>query len=159
MLKFKQFIKENLEIDAYLILEKNKKIWPVTKNDKEGNPITKWSAVTILTGDHVEDRKSERHVKDQEIINAIFGAKNDIKKLLQDGKLKVSHYGERQPVTFVIMDARKNQDIPTTVIGFVSWADSKFKRFTVIIKTVGKYKDFSSIMRKDSEKEYHINLY
>ena len=57
------------------------------------------------------------------------------------------------------MDARKNKNLPLTVVGFVSWADPKFKKCNVIIKTVGKYSNFSSIMRKDSDKEKHIQLY
>ena len=93
------------------------------------------------------------------IIDAVMGAKSDILGMLKDGKLKVSHYGEKKPMTFVIMDARKNKDLPLTVVGFVSWADPKFKRANVIIKTVGKYSNFSSIMRKDSDKEKHIQLY
>lgn len=167
MLNFQDFIKESLSVDLGFIFEGNKKIWPVPQKDKKGNvimgpngkPLTKWSAITIMTGDHVEDRKSERKVEDQEIIDAVFGAKNDIKKLLQEGKLKVSHYGEKQPVTFVIMDARKNKQYPLTVVGFVSWADKKFKQFSVIVKTVGRFSNFSSIMRKDTENEQHIQLY
>ena len=112
-----------------------------------------------MTGDHVEDRKSERKVDDSEIIDAIMGAKSDILGMLKNGKLKVSHYGEKKPMTFVIMDARKNKNLPLTVVGFVSWADPKFKKCNVIIKTVGKYSNFSSIMRKDSDKEKHIQLY
>ena len=112
-----------------------------------------------MTGTHVEHRKSERKVEDPEIIEAIMGAKDDILKMLKDGELKVSHYGEKEPMTFVIMDARKDRKLPLTVVGFVSWADPRFKKCNVIVKTVGKFSNFSSIMRKDSDKEKHIQLY
>ena len=62
-------------------------------------------------------------------------------------------------MTVVIIDARKIKHLPLTVVEFISWAAPKFKKCTVIIKTVGKYSNFSSIMRKDSDKEKHIQLY
>lgn len=156
MINFQQYIQESLQIDLGLILEKNKKIWP-TQDTKTG----KWnySPISIMTGDHVEDRKSERHVSDQEIIDAIMGCKKKIPQMLKEGELKVTKYKDPKPYTFVIMDARKNRDMPLTVIGFVTWVDKKFKQCNVVIKTVGKYSNFSSIMRKDSEYEKHINLY
>lgn len=156
MINFSQYISESLEIDLGFIFEANKKIWPL--RDKKTGAF-KYSPISIMIGDHVEDRKSERKVDDSEIIDAIMGAKSDILGMLKDGKLKVSYYGEKKPMTFVIMDARKNKNLPLTVVGFVSWADPKFKKCNVIIKTVGKYSNFSSIMRKDSDKEKHIQLY
>ena len=156
MINFSQYISESLEIDLGFIFESNKKIWPL--RDKKTGTF-KYSPISIMIGDHVEDRKSERKVDNSEIIDAVMGAKSDILGMLKDGKLKVSHYGEKKPMTFVIMDARKNKDLPLTVVGFVSWTDPKFKRANVIIKTVGKYSNFSSIMRKDSDKEKHIQLY
>ena len=66
-----------------------------------------------MIGDHVEDRKSERHVEDKEIINAIMGAKDEILKKLKSGELKVSRYSKDKSTelyTFVIMDARKDKN-------------------------------------------------
>ena len=154
MLNFQQYIKENLGISLELVLEANKKIWPLRQPDGS----YKFTPVSIMVGDHVEDRKTERKVTNDEIISAVMGAKKDIKEMLKDGKLKVSNYKEQQ-YTFVITDARKNRTCPLTVVGFVSWADSKFKKFNIIIKTVGKYSNFSSTMRSDSEYEKHIQLY
>lgn len=91
-----------------------------------------------------------------------MGAKDEILKKLKSGELKVSKYSKdksQKLYTFVIMDARKDKQYPLTVVGFISWADQRFKIANTIIKTVGKYKDFSSIMRKDSEYEKHIYLY
>ena len=157
MINFQQYIQENLQIDLGFVMEANKKIWPI--KSKEGGYT--YSPISIMTGDHVEDRKSERHVTDQEIIDAVMACKKKIPQMLKDGELKVSHYGQKDKeiVKFVIMDARKDKQMPLTVVGFVSWADPKFKRCNVIIKTVGKYSNFSSIMRKDSEFEKHIQLY
>lgn len=159
MINFQQYIQENLQIDLGFIFEANKKIWPPI--DKVSGKY-KYSPISIMTGDHVEDRKSERHVEDREIIDAVMSAKAEILKKLKDGDLVVSKYtkGKDEKLhTFVIMDARKNKQYPLTVVGFVSWADQRFKRCNLVIKTVGKYKDFSSIMRKDSEYEKHIYLY
>lgn len=155
MLNFQQYIQETLQIDLDLILEKNKKIWPV--RDEKGH--WKYSAISIMTGDHVEDRKSERHVDDQEIIDAVMACKKKIPQMLRDGELQVSKWKDEKKHTFVIMDARKNRNMPLTVVGFVTWVDRRFKQCNVIIKTVGKYSNFSSIMRKDTEYEKHINLY
>lgn len=159
MINFQQYIQENLQIDLGFIFEANKKIWPPI--DKKTGRY-KYSPISIMIGDHVEDRKSERHVEDKEIINAIMGAKDEILKKLKSGELKVSRYSKdksQKLYTFVIMDARKDKQYPLTVVGFISWADQRFKMANAIIKTVGKYKDFSSIMRKDSEYEKHIYLY
>lgn len=155
MLNFQQYIQETLQIDLDLILEKNKKIWPV----RDENGHWKYSAISIMTGDHVEDRKSERHVDDQEIIDAVMACKKKIPQMLRDGELQVSKWKDEKKHTFVIMDARKNRNMPLTVVGFVTWVDRRFKQCNVIIKTVGKYSNFSSIMRKDTEYEKHINLY
>ena len=155
MINFSQYISESLEIDLGFVFEANKKIWPVFDKSKG---TYKYSPISIMTGTHVEHRKSERKVEDPEIIEAIMGAKDDILTMLKDGELKVSHYGEKEPMTFVIMDARKDRKLPLTVVGFVSWADPRFKKCNVIVKTVGKFSNFSSIMRKDSDKEKHIQL-
>jgi len=155
MLNFKQYINENLGISLDLILEANKKIWPLRQPDGS----YKFTPISIMIGDHVEDRKSERKVTNDEIVNAVMGAKKDIKQLLKDGALKVASYKDKKQYTFVITDARKNREHPLTVVGFVSWSDSKFKKCNVVIKTVGKYSNFSSTMRKDSEYEKHIQLY
>ena len=155
MINFQQYIQENLSIDLGLIMEANKKIWPL----RQPNGTYKFTPISIMIGDHVEDRKSERKVTNNEIISAVMGAKKDIKELLKDGSLKVAKYGDKKQYTFVITDARKNRENPLTVVGFVSWADPKFKKCNVVIKTVGKYSNFSSSMRKDSEYEKHIQLY
>lgn len=148
MLSLQNYITENLQINLP-IFEANTKIWP-----KQG----KFAPISIQIGDHVEDRKSQRHVNNNEIIDAVYAAKNDIKKLLQDGGIKIVRKGEKL-YTFVICDTKKDPEYPLSVVGFVSWADSKFKKMNVIIKTVAKYKDFAALIRKDSEHEKHIYLY
>lgn len=148
MLSLQNYITENLQINLP-IFEANTKIWP-----KSG----KFAPISIQIGDHVEDRKSQRHVNNNEIIDAVYAAKNDIKKLLQDGSIKIVKKGEKL-YTFVICDTKKDPEYPLSVVGFVSWADSKFKKMNVIIKTVAKYKDFAALIRKDSEYEKHIYLY
>lgn len=148
MLSLQNYITENLQINLP-IFEANTKIWP-----KQG----KFAPISIQIGDHVEDRKSQRHVNNNEIIDAVYAAKNDIKKLLQDGGIKIVRKGEKL-YTFVICDTKKDPEYPLSVVGFVSWADSKFKKMNVIIKTVAKYKDFAALIRKDSEYEKHIYLY
>lgn len=149
MLSLQNYIVENLSI-TLPIFEANTKIWP-----KEG----KFAPISIQVGDHVEDRKSQRHVTNNEIVDAVYAAKNDIKKLLQDGAIKVARKGDKKQYTFVICDTKKDPQYPLSVVGFVSWADSKFKKMNVIIKTVAKYKDFAALIRKDNEYEKHIYLY
>lgn len=148
MLSLQNYITENLQINLP-IFEANTKIWP-----KPG----KFAPISIQIGDHVEDRKNQRHVSNNKIVDAVYAAKNDIKKLLQDGSLKIVRKGE-DLYTFVICDTKKDPAYPLSVVGFVSWADSKFKKMNVIIKTVAKYKDFAALIRKDSEHEKHIYLY
>lgn len=149
MLSLQSFINENLQINLQ-VFEANTKIWP-----KPG----KFAPISIQIGDHVEDRKSQRHVNNNEIVDAVYAAKNDIKKLLQDGDIKVARKGDKKLYTFVICDTKKDPEYPLSVVGFVSWADSKFKKMNLIIKTVAKYKDFAALIRKDSEFEKHIYLY
>lgn len=151
MKNFKKFIEESYVFDELYdyITEANKVIFPTSK---------KWAAIRIKVGDHAEERKSQRHVTDKEIIDTIYDAKNELKRMLKSGELKVAHYGE-DPMTFVIIDARKDKEYPLSIVGFVGRSDEKFKQFTVIVKTVARYKDFAASKRPDSEKEKHIYLY
>ena len=55
MINFSQYISESLEIDLGFIFEANKKIWPL-RDKKTGS--FKYSPISRMTGDHVEDRKS-----------------------------------------------------------------------------------------------------
>lgn len=149
MLSLQNYINENLQITLQ-VFEANTKIWP-----KPG----KFAPISIQIGDHVEDRKSQRKVTNNEIVDAVYAAKNDIKKLLQDGDIKVAKKGDKKLYTFVICDTKKDPEYPLAVVGFVSWADSKFKKMNLIIKTVSKFKNFAALIRKDSEFEKHIYLY
>lgn len=124
------------------------------------NDTGKYQPIRIITGDHVEQRKNERHVTDKEIIKTVYRAKNDILKMLKSGELE-TYKPEWKDKThnFVICDTETNKQYPLSIVGFVKWVDSKFKRCQVVIKTVATYKDFASLLRPDSDTEKHIYLY
>lgn len=139
------------EANVVDIAEANKQIWP-----KPGQ----WRPVRIITGDHVEDRKNERHVTDKDIISAVEKAKKQILALVKNGGLETwkPSWG-KDTCNFVICDTETNKQYPLSVVGFVKNVDSKFKKCTVVIKTVATYRDFAALMRKDSEREKHIYIY
>lgn len=151
MKNFNQFIQESYVFDELYdyITEANEVIFPTNG---------KWAPIRIKVGDHAEERKAERHVTNKEIIDALYKAKGEIKSMLKSGKLKVSHRGE-EPMTFVVADTKKDPKYPLSIVGFVSRADERFKQFTIIVKTVARYKDFAALKRPDSENEKHIYLY
>lgn len=124
------------------------------------NTPGKFQSIRIFTGDHVEQRKNERHVTDKEIIDAVYKAKKDIFKMLKSGELDVwqPSWGSNTH-NFVICDTETNKQYPLSIVGFVKWVDKKFKRCQVVIKTVATYKDFASLLRKDSDTEKHIYIY
>ena len=150
MLSLNQYITENLLVSANMICEKNHVIFPTKE---------KYGPFTIMVGDHVDQRESERHVTDKEIVNAIFGAKKDLEKMYADGKIKQSSKDFID--TFVIVDCRKSTNRPLSVVGFIakSRKPNTLKHSLLIIKTVFKGADFSAATRQDSEKEHHIFLY
>ena len=92
MINFSQYISESLAIDLGFVFEANKKICPVVDKSKG---TYKYAPMSIMTGDHVEHRKSERKVEDPEIIEAIMGAKDDILKMLKD-YLEINNISQKE---------------------------------------------------------------
>lgn len=156
MISLSNYIAESsTEIEVILDIENS-----VCEVNKCINNTGKFTPIRIFTGDHVEQRKNERHVTDKEIINAVYRAKSQILNMLKTGELDVwnSSWGA-DTHNFVICDTKTDRQYPLSVVGFVKWVDSKFKKCTVVIKTVATYKDFASLLRKDSDTEKHIYLY
>lgn len=150
MLNLQQYITENLLVSAELICEKNHVIFPTKE---------KYGPFTIMVGDHVDQRETERHVTDKEIVNAIFGARKELEKMYADGKIQQSSKDNID--TFVIVDARKSTNRPLSVVGFIakSRKPKTLNHSLLIIKTVFKGADFSAATRSDSKNEHHIFLY
>lgn len=147
------YIAESLETDIDVIID-------IDEANKCINDTKKFQPIRIITGDHVEDRKNERHVTDKDIINAVYRAKTQIFKMLKSGELDVwnKDWGDKTH-NFILCDTAKDKEYPVSVVGFVKWTDPKFKKCTVVIKTVATYKDFAALLRRDSEYEKHIYLY
>lgn len=147
------YIAENVETSIKIIID-------IDEANKCINDTGRYQPIRIITGDHVEDRKNERHVTDKDIINAVYRAKSQIFKLLKSGELDVwnKDWGDKTH-NFILCDTLKDKKYPISVVGFVKWVDPKFKKCTVVIKTVATYKDFAALLRKDSEYEKHIYLY
>lgn len=141
--------------------EANKVIYPIKYKDKNG----KDGDITILAGQHVNDRQNERNVKTYEIINAVKKAKSQIYKLVKDEQIRIwtkevaEKYPYGKPDTFVICDTGRSYKTPLSVVGFVQYLSPEEDKIQVVIKTVALYKDFAALLRPDSKKEKHIFLY
>lgn len=157
MKKIEEFINESLkEFTIILSLddsinESNEQIFP-----KPG----KYAKLKIDVGDHAYDRQKERKVSNKDIIDAIFGAYNDINKLYKEKTLKVSKSG--QDSRFLIVDARRDKLKPINVVGFIfkNKNENKLSNPIFIIKTVFKGDDFAGAKRVSDDAEQHkIFLY
>lgn len=157
MKKIEDFINESLNEFTILlqlddsINESNEQIFP-----KPG----KYAKLKIDVGDHAYDRQKERKVTNNDIIDAIFGAYNDINKMYKEGILKVSKNGKDS--RFLIVDSRKNQNEPINVVGFIfkNKHEKKLLNPIFIIKTVFKGDDFAGAKRVSDDAEQHkIFLY
>lgn len=85
MKKINEFLNESF--NSFTILyewqlnESNERIFP-----KNGQ----YAKLRIDVGDHAFQRQQERYVSNKQVIDAIFGAYNDINGLFKSGQLKVS---------------------------------------------------------------------
>lgn len=132
--------------EAQLILEKNEKIFP-----KQGEH----SKMTIFTGDHCQDRQSEREVTNKEIIHAMYDAFKDIDKAYRNKEITAS-FKDIKTNNFVVIDTRvsKNKPICLVVMLTRSQADNKLRNPMFVVKTVYKGDDFKGL--KTKEKQFYL---
>lgn len=133
-------------VEAQLILERNEKIFP-----KPGEH----SKMTIFTGDHCQDRQSEREVTNKEIIHAMFDAFKDIDKAYRNKEINASFKNMRTN-EFVVIDTRvsKSKPICLAVMLNKSQSDNKLRNPLFTIKTVYKGDDFKGL--KTKEKQFYL---
>lgn len=144
-------------LEAQMILEMNTRLFPAKNGQRE--------KMEIWVGDHCKKRQQERNVSDKQILDAVFGAFKDIRALYKTHKLGLSRDGNSSQ--FVITDARKDQNNPIVVVGYIYKMlgaknpmdpNGKFDRPSITIKTVYHGDDFSG-SKADRSNAQKIFLY
>lgn len=133
-------------ISESLLLEWNERIFP-----KPGEH----SKMMIFTGNHCQDRQSEREVTNKEIIHTMFDVFKDIDDSFRKGEIKPSPQKTRNN-EFVVIDTRvdKYKPICLAVMFQRNMSNTKLKNPTFIIKTVYKGDDFRGLNSK--EKQFYL---
>lgn len=170
MISLLEYINNTIEeyitiFDSDNINEMTEEIFPNGK--KSGKMI-------ITVGTHARERGQQRNVSDREIIDAIFGAYNEIRSKYKTGEIFTDKYAGAGKngvgCKIIITDTRKSKTEPVCVVCFIqkmlglgedstSNKNTKWTKPVFAVKTVFKGDDFSGSINSTNKNAKKIFLY